>query len=77
MLLEYLAPPFAALLALLVLNEGMTVREAIAAVIIIIGVLWVITERKPASAELQVAAKPQQLSGIMAALARPCVRPLV
>lgn len=66
MLLEYLAPPFAALLALLVLNEGMTVREAIAAVIIIIGVLWVITERKPASAQLEVTERPQQLGGILA-----------
>lgn len=50
MLLEYLAPPFAALLAWLLLAQGMRWYEVVAALVIISGIFVVISE-KPKSAE--------------------------
>ncbi|GAB3293452.1 DMT family transporter [Pseudidiomarina andamanensis] len=50
MLLEYLAPPFAALLAWLLLAQGMRWFEVVAALVIISGIFVVISE-KPKSAE--------------------------
>ncbi|WP_241973615.1 DMT family transporter [Aliidiomarina shirensis] len=46
-LFEYLAPPFAALIAWLVLSESMSIVEIGAALVVIIGVLLVLTERQP------------------------------
>lgn len=46
-LFEYLAPPLAALIAWLVLSERMSWVEIFAAVIVIVGVLLVLTERQP------------------------------
>tara|TARA_B100000700_G_scaffold291372_1_gene350327 strand:- start:269 stop:1153 length:885 start_codon:yes stop_codon:yes gene_type:complete len=48
MLLEYLAPPLAALMAWLFLNDGLTGIEIIGAMITLLGVLLVVTERTPA-----------------------------
>ncbi len=45
-LLEYLAPPMAAVLAWLVLSETLTVIQMLAAFTVIAGVLFVITERQ-------------------------------
>ncbi|RUO44003.1 EamA family transporter [Aliidiomarina taiwanensis] len=45
-LLEYLAPPLAALLAWLVLSESLTLWQMLASLIVILGVLLVITERQ-------------------------------
>jgi drug/metabolite transporter (DMT)-like permease len=50
MLLEYLAPPFAALLAWILLAQGMRWFEVVAALVIISGIFVVISE-KPKSAE--------------------------
>src|SRR5690554_6728382 len=50
MLLEYLAPPFAALLAWVLLAQGMQWFEVVAALVIISGIFVVISE-KPKSAE--------------------------
>ncbi len=47
MLLEYLAPPLAALMAWLFLNDGLTGIEIIGAMITLLGVLFVVTERTP------------------------------
>lgn len=67
MLLEYLAPPFAAVLALLLLQQGMSWMEVIAALVVIAGVIWVITERKPP--QLDVITSPQvSRSGIAAGI---------
>lgn len=45
-LLEYLAPPMAAVLAWLVLSEALSLMQMVAAVTVIVGVLLVITERQ-------------------------------
>lgn len=45
-LLEYLAPPMAALLAWFVLSEALSFTQMLAAIIVIAGVLLVITERQ-------------------------------
>lgn len=45
-LLEYLAPPLAALLAWLVLSESLTLWQMLASLIVILGVLLVISERQ-------------------------------
>ncbi|PYE34456.1 EamA-like transporter family protein [Idiomarina fontislapidosi] len=47
MLLEYLAPPLAALMAWLFLNDGLSGIEIIGAMITLLGVLLVVTERTP------------------------------
>lgn len=47
MLLEYLAPPLAALMAWLFLNDGLTGIEITGAMITLLGVLFVVTERTP------------------------------
>ncbi|WP_241973821.1 DMT family transporter [Aliidiomarina iranensis] len=62
-LFEYLAPPFAALIAWLVLSERMSLMEVVAAVIVISGVLLVLTERQP------VAGIKLSRSGLMFAVA--------
>lgn len=48
MLLEYLAPPIAAFMTWIVLNDGLSVLEITGAVITLSGVLWVVTEKAPA-----------------------------
>lgn len=48
-LLEYLAPPFAALIAWLFISETLSWRELLSAVVVICGVLLVLTERQPVS----------------------------
>ncbi|MCL5255797.1 MAG: DMT family transporter [Gammaproteobacteria bacterium] len=48
-LLEYLAPPFAALIAWLFISETLSWRELLSAVVVISGVLLVLTERQPVS----------------------------
>lgn len=48
MLLEYLAPPIAAFMAWVVLNDGLSALEITGAVITLSGVLWVVTEKAPA-----------------------------
>ncbi|CUS48884.1 MAG: DMT superfamily drug/metabolite transporter [Idiomarinaceae bacterium HL-53] len=45
-LLEYLAPPFAALIAWLALSEILTLGQAISSLVVILGVIWVLTERQ-------------------------------
>lgn len=62
MLLEYLAPPFAAILAWSFLNERMSLVEVAAASIIIAGILLVLSERKPEQQQ------PIKLSGIFAGI---------
>lgn len=46
-LLEYLAPPLAAAIAWLVLSEQLSVGQLIAAIVVIVGVLLVLSERQP------------------------------
>lgn len=46
-LFEYLAPPLAALIAWLVLAETLSLLQGLAATVIIIGVVFVLTERQP------------------------------
>jgi drug/metabolite transporter (DMT)-like permease len=47
MLLEYLAPPLAAFMAWLFLNDGLSSIEIIGALVTLLGVLLVVTERAP------------------------------
>ncbi|NQZ04476.1 EamA family transporter [Idiomarina sp.] len=47
MLLEYLAPPLAAFMAWLFLNDGLSGIEIIGALVTLLGVLLVVTERAP------------------------------
>lgn len=47
MLLEYLAPPLAAVMAWVFLADGLSAIEITGAVITLSGVLWVITEKTP------------------------------
>jgi len=47
MLLEYLAPPLAAFMAWLFLNDGLSGIEIIGAFVTLMGVLLVVTEPKP------------------------------
>ncbi len=54
MLLEYLAPPFAALLAWVLLAQGMRLQEVIAAAIIILGIVVVISEKPAAANRVQL-----------------------
>ncbi|WP_411358306.1 DMT family transporter [Pseudidiomarina salilacus] len=49
MLFEYLAPPFAALIAWWWLQEAMTVRELGAALVVLMGIFIIISERSPQS----------------------------
>lgn len=58
-LLEYLAPPFAAVIAWLFLSETLSWREITAALVVITGVLLVLTERQP------VAGIPLSRSGVL------------
>lgn len=57
-LLEYLAPPLAALIAWLVLSETLTWVQVVAGIVVILGVLSVLTERQP------VAGVPLSRSGL-------------
>lgn len=63
-LLEYLAPPFAAVLAWFVLRERLTLLEIIAAFTIIAGVMFVLTEKR-----VQHTASPISRSGLAFAIA--------
>lgn len=45
MLFEYLAPPFAAVIAWLWLNEAMTLRELGAALVVLLGIMVITTDR--------------------------------
>lgn len=63
MLLEYLAPPFAAVLAWLLLAEGMSWLEVTAASVTIMGILVVLSERRRAQAE---PAAKISISGVLA-----------
>ncbi len=47
MLFEYLAPPFAAIIAWLWLQEAMSTREVFAAVVVLLGIIIITTERNP------------------------------
>lgn len=47
MLLEYLAPPLAAFMAWLFLNDGLSTIEIVGAVVTLSGVLFVVTEKAP------------------------------
>ncbi|WP_194755526.1 DMT family transporter [Aliidiomarina indica] len=57
-LLEYLAPPFAAIIAWLFLSETLSVFEIAAGLVVLLGVLTVLTERQP------VAGIPLSRSGV-------------
>ncbi|MDT7525061.1 DMT family transporter [Pseudidiomarina sp. GXY010] len=67
MLLEYLAPPFAALLAWVLLAQGMRLQEVVAAAIIILGIVVVISE-KPAAAKRVELSSSGIAAGVGAAL---------
>lgn len=62
MLFEYLAPPFAALIAWLWLREAMTLAEISAALIVLFGILVIVTERGQ-----QRQSKPLTRAGMLAA----------
>jgi len=64
MLLEYLAPPFAAVLALILLQQGMSWMQVIAALVVIAGVIWVITERKARQSEATVVSRSGLAAGV-------------
>ncbi|SFR39205.1 EamA-like transporter family protein [Pseudidiomarina maritima] len=63
MLLEYLAPPFAALLAWMLLAQGMRWFEVMAALVIIGGIFVVISEKPKSAERVQI-----NLSGIAAGI---------
>tara|TARA_R110002020_G_scaffold38024_24_gene114797 strand:+ start:1445 stop:2362 length:918 start_codon:yes stop_codon:yes gene_type:complete len=67
MLLEYLAPPFAALLAWILLSQGMRGYEILAALVIIFGIFMVISE-KPRHAERVALSASGIAAGVGAAL---------
>lgn len=52
-LLEYLAPPFAAVIAWLVLSETLTWTQIAAGTLVILGVLSVLTEKQPIASPLR------------------------
>ena len=58
-LLEYLAPPFAAVIAWLFLSETLSGGQIVAALVVITGVLLVLTERQP------IAGVPLSRSGVL------------
>ncbi|MFC0444986.1 DMT family transporter [Pseudidiomarina halophila] len=62
MLFEYLAPPFAALIAWLWLREAMSLAEVVAALIVLLGILVIVTERGQ-----QRQSKPLTRAGMLAA----------
>lgn len=68
MLLEYLAPPFAALIAWWFLNEGMAAVEIIAALVIIGGIVIVLSERQPATVTKVQLSRSGLAAGVGAAL---------
>lgn len=63
LLLGTLAPPMAALLALVVLGEVISARAWLGIGLTVLGVVWVISERLPASVD--VTAAPPSLRGIL------------
>jgi drug/metabolite transporter (DMT)-like permease len=70
LLLGTLAPPLAAVAALLALGEGLSARAWLGILVAVLGVTWVITERVPEATETQAQVVRGVAFGLLAALAQ-------